>query len=65
MLYQPMSKPDPQQPNVPLVLGNQKSIIGQLYQLTLQTAQTTEELERSWEALARDNIAIDRPRGNQ
>lgn len=65
MLYQPMSKPDPQQPNVPLVFGYQNSIIGQLYQLTLQTAQTTEELERSWEALARDDIVTDQPHGNQ
>ena len=60
-----MSKPDPQQPNITLVFGHQRSIIGQLYQLTLQTARTTEELERSWEALARDDIAADQPRGNQ
>ena len=60
-----MSKTDPQQPNVPLVFGHQRSIIGQLYQLTLQTALTTEELERSWEALTRDDIVVDQPRGNQ
>lgn len=65
MRYQPMSKPDPQQPNIPLVFGNQKSVIGQLYQLTIQTAQTTEELERSWEVLVRDNVVVDQPYGNQ
>lgn len=60
-----MSKPEPHQLNVPLVFGHQRSIIGQLYQLILQTACTTEELERSWEALARDDVATDQPRGNQ
>ena len=60
-----MSKTNLQQPNVPLVFGHQRSIIGQLYQLTRQTARTTEELERSWEALARDDIATNQPRGNQ
>ena len=59
-----MSKTNPQQPNVPLEFRHQRSIIGQLYQLTLQTAHTIEELERSWEALSRDYVAGDRPRGN-
>ena len=60
-----MSKPHPQQLNLPLEFEHQRSIIGQLYQLTLQTAYTTKELERSWEALARYNVAANRPRGNQ
>lgn len=60
-----MSKPDPQQPSIPLVLGKQKSIIGQLYRLTLQTARTTKELEISWEALARDDVATNQACGNQ
>jgi hypothetical protein len=60
-----MKKPDPQQPNIPLVFGYQRSIIGQLYQFTLQTARTTEELERYWEVLDRDDIATDQPLGNQ
>ena len=60
-----MSKPDPQQPNLPLDFKNQRSIIKQLYRVTLQTACTTEALERSWLALARDDIAVDCPRSNQ
>ena len=59
-----MSKPNPQQPNIPLVFRYQRSIIGQLYQLSLQTAHTTEELERSWEALARDDVVTNQPWGN-
>ena len=60
-----MSKPNPQQPNIPLVFRHQWSIIGQLYQLTLQITRTTKELERSWEALARDDVVSDQPQGNQ
>ena len=54
-----MSKPNPQQPNIPLVSIHQRSIIGQLYQLTLQTARTTREFERPWESLAKDDIVTD------
>ena len=59
-----MTKPDPQQPNVPPIFRHQRSIIGQLYQLTLQTANTTKELERSWEALAKDEVVSDQPQSN-
>ena len=59
-----MSKPYPQQPNLPLLFRNQRSIIGQLYHLTLQTTRTIEKLEISWEALARDDMVTDQPRGN-
>lgn len=60
-----MSKLEPRQLNVQLVFGHKMSIIVKLYQLTLQTTHTTEELERSWEALARDNISADQPRDIQ
>lgn len=55
-----MSKPNPQQSNVPIEFRNQRSIIVQLDQLTLQTSYTTEELERSWEMLANDDVVADR-----
>jgi predicted nucleic acid-binding protein len=35
-------------------LGNQRSILHQLYNLVLTTTQTREELERSWKTLVQE-----------
>jgi hypothetical protein len=49
-----MTQPQPNQPQLQVGLGNQMSILHQLYDLTLTTTRTREEIERSWETLARE-----------
>jgi hypothetical protein len=49
-----MTQPQPNQPQLQVGLGNQTSILHQLYDLVLTTAQTREELERSWKTLSHE-----------
>jgi hypothetical protein len=49
-----MTQPNLNQPNLQIGLGNQQSILHQLYNLAITTARTREELENSWEILARE-----------
>jgi hypothetical protein len=49
-----MTQPQPDQPQLQIGLGNQRSILHQLYDLVLTTAQTREELERSWQTLSHE-----------
>jgi hypothetical protein len=49
-----MTLPQPNQPQLEIGLGNQRSILHQLYNLTITTTQTREELERSWKTLVQE-----------
>jgi hypothetical protein len=49
-----MTQPQPNQPQLQVGLGNQTSVLHQLYNLTLTTTRTHEELERSWETLSHE-----------
>jgi hypothetical protein len=49
-----MTQPQPDQPQLQIGLGNQRSILHQLYNLVLTTTQTQEELERSWQTLVQE-----------
>jgi hypothetical protein len=49
-----MTQPQPEQPQLQIGLGNQRSILHQLYNLVLETTQTPEELERSWQNLVQE-----------
>jgi uncharacterized caspase-like protein len=49
-----MTQPEPNQPQLQVGLINQGSILHQLYDLVLTTTKSREELERSWETLARE-----------
>jgi hypothetical protein len=49
-----MTQPEPNQPQLQVRLRNQGSVLHQLYDLVLTTTKSREELEISWETLARE-----------
>ena len=49
-----MTQPQPDQPQLQIGLGNQRSKLHQLYNLVLKTTQTHEELERYWRTLVQE-----------
>jgi hypothetical protein len=49
-----MTLPEPNQPQIQVGLRDQRSILHQLYDLTITTTRSHEELERTWEALAQE-----------
>jgi hypothetical protein len=49
-----MTQPNPNQPNLKIGLGNQQSILHQLYNMEITTARTREQLENSWEILVHE-----------
>ena len=52
-----MTVPAAVQPNIEPGLANQTHIASNLFDLILKTANSREELERSWEAIERDIAA--------
>jgi len=49
-----MTQPEPNQPQLQVGLINQGSVPHQLYDLVLTTGTSREDIERSWEFLARE-----------
>jgi hypothetical protein len=49
-----MTLPQGNQPHLEIGLNNQRSILHQLYNLVISTAQTREELEGSWKILVQE-----------
>jgi hypothetical protein len=49
-----MTQPEPNQPQIQVWLRDQGSILHQLYDLTIKKTKIHQELERTWEVLARE-----------
>jgi hypothetical protein len=49
-----MTLPEPNQPQIQIGLKDQRSILHQLYDLTITRSRSHEELERTWEVLSQE-----------
>ena len=63
-----MTRTNPVKPQIHVGLDDQRSILYQLYQLTLNIATSHEDLERTWDVLSRGeqpNIIVHLPPRNR